>query len=95
MAITEGTSWRRVVTDPEYLAAVVADEAQVDAWVDVLAPNGAHLARLGGDDATLPGVVAGSVTCDGDAHIRWTGDLTIDNTELVPHRPGDLFHPLS
>lgn len=88
--------WERVITSPEYAAAIASRSMPpIDARVEILARDGAVIARLGGYDPTHPGVVAGSVTCDGDSTIRWTCDLTVDNDDLVPSGPGDLLHPLS
>ena len=94
--IVTGTHWRRVVTDPEYLAAVAAHEATVAAWVDVLSPDrGTVLARLGGPDATHPGIVGGEVRVDGEGHVHREAKLDINQDDLVPAGPGDLLHPLS
>jgi len=87
--------WRRLVESPLYREALDSRQPVTDARVEILSPDGAVIATLGGPDATHPGVVGGSVTCRGGDAIRWECDLTFDNHDLVPLSHHDLLHPLS
>lgn len=88
--------WRRLITSPAYRAALDSRMPVTDARVEIINPDGAVIARLGGTDATHPGVLPGSsVDCAGTSTVRWTHELVLDNEDLIPTRVGDLFHPLS
>lgn len=87
--------WERVITDPAYLAALVDTHITTDARAEIISPDDTVLATLGGTDPTHPGMLDGTVTCDGSASIRWTCDLTLDNPDLLPDTPADLLHPLA
>ncbi|HLS25206.1 MAG TPA: hypothetical protein VK063_04955 [Beutenbergiaceae bacterium] len=87
--------WRRVITTPQYRAALASREPVTDARVEIINPDGAVIARLGGPDATHPGIDGGTVTCRGDAQIRWEHDLQLDSHDLVVRSSKDLLSPLS
>src|SRR5690625_678087 len=87
--------WRTLVASPAYTQALAGREWITDARAEILNPDGATIATLGGPDATHPGLVSGTVTCRGSNEIRWECDLTINNADLVPQSHGDLLHPLS
>ena len=92
--------WRDLVASQEWREAVQARDREVSGFVEVLDEDGAVLARLGSPDpdvlpATHGGVVDGQVQCDGEAQVRWTGDIEVDQDELVPVDVGDLLHPFS
>lgn len=58
-------SWAQHGGPPDsdaYLAAVTADQVQIDGHVQILDQDGTVLATLGGPDATHPGVVDGAVS---------------------------------
>lgn len=87
--------WRRVITTPQYRAALASREPVTDARVEIINPDGAVIARLGGPGATHPGIDGGTVTCRGDAQIRWEHDLQLDSHDLVVRSSKDLLSPLS
>src|SRR5690625_3339604 len=87
--------WQQLVDSSLYVQAVTSRQPVNDARVEIISPGGAVVATLGGPSATHPGVISGSVSCDGESAVRWTCDLTISNDALVPESAGDLLHPLS
>lgn len=87
--------WEELATDPRYQAALTARHATIDARVEIVDLDDTILATLGGPDATLPGVVSGSVSCNSSSQSWWTCSLVIDNSDLMPTAVGDLLHPLS
>ena len=87
--------YRDLIRDPDYHAALVARTAIIDARIDIINPNGATIARLGGPAATHPGAVSGTMSVSSERATWWDCDLRIDQTGLIPTQPGDLLHPLT
>lgn len=87
--------WERLIEDPAYYEALAARDRRVSSRAEIISPDGAVVARLGGPDPTHPGALSGAVTCDGGASIRWTCDLVLDNPDLLPSGPYDLLSPFS
>lgn len=89
------TAWDETIASQEYLDALTARHATIDARVEIINPEGTVIEQLGGPDATLPGVVGGSVSCNSASRSWWTCNLQIDNSDLLPTEVGDLLHPLT
>lgn len=94
--------WRSQVAHHDFLAAARARSRRVSGFVEVLDDDDVVLARLGSPErdpdvlpATHPGPVDAQVTCDGDAQVRWTARLDLDQDDLAPRARGDLLHPWS